>query len=403
MTNFQRDMLAGQVIGAPFASAFKRSDGKTLRLPMQVFGRPVIVLFWSNDEQGLAHLKDLAESAQKLENALAGRMEVISFNLDDLPDAGESIVRSLGVDWPCMYLPGGRKHPVYQAYARRDPLALQITPTGQAALVVKNGGGAGRFQIEESDAPHYESILRTALEREWSQPGYCAQLISLSAGDFLVFDPEGDVDPVHPPELKAIAGVKVQPLERSDECVPSEKLQAIQDCFLAPPMRYLIPRDEILAAYSKTVELCRKTMEDHSDAPDLWVVRNRLIISLMGLWKVSGDMKHLEAATEEAKVAIGAGFPDGGDVVARFCLAREALCRPNENPREIIDRFVVDSGVDQASGLELAAAAILAMDAADRFRYIQIRKTILERHADNPMLWIFSAFLVDRAHQYWLF
>ncbi|MFM8594080.1 MAG: hypothetical protein ACKOCK_06795, partial [Chloroflexota bacterium] len=46
MISFQRDKLGGQVFGAPFVGTFERSDGKTVRFPMETLGRSALLVFW---------------------------------------------------------------------------------------------------------------------------------------------------------------------------------------------------------------------------------------------------------------------------------------------------------------------------------------------------------------------
>jgi hypothetical protein len=86
--------------------------------------------------EGLDFARGMAEASKKMADAMLGRVEVISVNLDDLPGAGESIVRGFGANWQCLHLPGGRENPVYKAYARRDPLLVRTSSTGQVALVM---------------------------------------------------------------------------------------------------------------------------------------------------------------------------------------------------------------------------------------------------------------------------
>jgi len=114
MIAFQRDKLGGQVFGAPFTGTFERSDGKMVRFPMDGLGHSTMFVFWSKDD-GQELLKGVAAAALAKKDELAGRLEIVSFNLDGLPDAGESIVRGLGADWQVLRLPGGRKSPIYDA------------------------------------------------------------------------------------------------------------------------------------------------------------------------------------------------------------------------------------------------------------------------------------------------
>jgi tetratricopeptide (TPR) repeat protein len=400
MIAFQRDKLGGQVFGAPFAGVFERVDGKLIRFPMDGLGRSTMLAFWSKDNEGQKNLEALAKSYLELEETLEGRLEIISINLDGLPDAGESIVRGFGVDWQVLRFPGGRENPIYKTYVRNDPMRLTMSPTGNVAMIMS---GSARQKEGSDGTPDYGRMFGSTLARQWTQPRYVQHVSSLLAGDFLVLDPAGGIDPARPPELKAVGGSEAKPLARGAGSVPEKTLDAIQEAFVVPPLRYRATPTEVRASYEKAIQLCRSAISTHPEAPDLWIVRNRLIVALLGLWKTDASFARLEEAATEAEKAIGAGYPEGCDVVARFCLARMAL-RPEEvKPLAMIEAFVADSGGESASGPALAAAALLSLEVADRGGFERYRETILKEHGDDPMMWTFTAFLLDRYHKYWLF
>ena len=400
MIMFQRDKLAGQVFGAPFVGAFKRAGGEVARFPIDCLGRRTAFYFWSKEGAGKEDIEQLATAWKEKADEVSGHIEIVSFNLDELPDAGQKILRELGVDWPAMHLPGGRNNPIYRAYVRTDPRIVTVSPTGYTALVMAgNRGGGGRKR-------DYSRWLGSPLRQNWTKPRYCNQLQSLFMGEFLILDPTCPFDPVSPPELKAIyagdsrTGVK---LSRTTSSVPAEKLRAIQGCFVAPPFRYRMTREQVRANYEKADALCRKAIAAHTQATDLWIVRNRRTIALLGLWKLSSDKKYLERAVGEAKVALGEKCPPGTDVAARFCLATEALRAADADPKLVIGDFLKAAAGKKASGPALAAAAILALGAGDRVLHEHYRRAILDKHTDNPMLWTAVSFLVDRYHRYWLY
>ena len=400
MINFQRDKLGGQVIGAPFTGTFERSDGKTLRFPMDGLGRTTMLIFWSKENDGEKLLKGVAAAAIEKKDELAGRLEIVSINLDGLPDAGESIVRALGVDWQVLKLPGGRENPVFGAYVRADPRIVSVSPTGNTALVM---AGSTRQKANSEGEPDYGRMFQSSLAREWTDERYVMHLSSLMAGDFLVLDPEGAFDPALPPEWKATGkGGAVKALERTADCVPEATLRTIQDAFVMPPRRYRLSHAEARAAYTEAAALCRKAIAEHPAAPDLWIVRNRLMVALLGLWKTDSDLSKLEEAATVAKAAIEAGYPPGCDVIARLCTARGELRHPAANPREIITSLLAVEG-GSPSGPALAAASLIALDIADRKTFEDCRKAILKDHTEYPMMWFFTSFLLDRHHDYWLF
>jgi hypothetical protein len=396
MIAFQREKFPGEIFSAPFSGILERSDGKLMRFPMDVFGRSAYVLFWSKEDEGMRHAEQLAKAYEGMREELTGRLTVLSCNLDDLDDAGESIIRGLGMDWPCLHLPGGRENEFFQTYAANDPFLLRLSATAQAAIAM----GGVRRQNEEGSL-NYESTLGSDMTRPWTELVYSSHLNAMSAGEFLVFDPLETIDPALPPELKARPGATA--LERDANCVPEETLLEIQACFIAPPMRHQLSHAEQLANLRKAVDLCRKAIAAHPNAPDLWIVRNRLIVALMGLWKTGADIARLEDAFAEAKNAIDAGYPDGCDVVARFCLARQALRDPEADPGKVIDAFVAEAGGENAGGPVFASACMLALDTGDQVRYGKYRGIILKDHTEDPMMWLATSFLLDRYHQYWMF
>lgn len=403
MINFQRNKLAGQVFGAPFVGEFESSDGKMYRLPMDGMGKTTALYFWSMEKESLDQLKEIADGWNKVkassEMKAAGRYQFISFNLDGLPDAGEKILREIGLDWPALHLPGGRDSPIYKTYVRDDPKLLTMTPTGYTAMVMS---GATRVRPDRG----WEKNFGSALARSWSKPEYSSQLQSLLAGDFLVIDPTGDFDPAAPPEWKAAAVVdskKARKLKRAGHAVPNEKLFAIQECFIKPPMRFHLSAKEMRANYAKAEQLCAKVIADHVDADDLWIVRNRRIIALLGLWKSDGKRAHYDAALQEAEAAIEAGYPAGTEIVARFCLVRKALRSPDADLDGIVRDFVDSDGNGPNTAFAYALASLLALEIGDRKLHEDYRRTSLDQHAQTPVLWNATSFLIDRYHRYWLY
>jgi hypothetical protein len=400
MISFQRDKLNGYVVPAPFIGTFETSEGELRRFPIDGLGRTTILFFWSREGKGAAILKGLATAAVAMKAELAGRIDFASVNVDDLPDAGASIVRSHGVDWPVLRLPGGRQNPIYQIYAGQDPRLLTVTPTGYTGLM-QAGFSLQRQNVDGET--NFSRMLGASLALTWAHPDYTARIASLMAGDFLVTDPAGGIDPARTPELKALAQDNTTPLPRGSDAVPAETLQAIQACFVAPPQRYHLSHPETIAHYSKAADLARAAIAAHPHAPDLWIVRNRLLVALLGLWKTEAKTAHLTAAITEAQTALTAGYPPGCDLIARFCIARGDLRAPNADPKAILATFLRPSGDENAPGPAYAAAALLALDAADRKSFDDHRATILQHHTESPMMWTFTTFLLDRHHQYWLF
>ncbi len=399
LITFQRDKLGGQVFGAPFCGIYTRSDDTVLRFPMDCLGQPTLLYFWSK-ETGQDDLEQLAAAWKAAKDEVTGRIRIVSLNLNELPDAGEKILRGLGVDWLAMRLSGGRKSPVYRAYARTDPRIVIVSGTGYAALVMAgNRGGRNR---------DYSRTFGSLLARSWSKPRYLSQLQSLFVGEFLIVHPYEPFDAACPFELQATAGGEAgtkagAKLSRTAASVPEQELRAIQACFPAPPGRYRLTYKQALANYQKAETLCRATIERCPAAPDLWIVHNRRIIALLGMWKLASEPKYLEHAVQAAKASLALNPPPGARIVPRFCLAKDAMRRKDANPKAVLGAFLAAAGAKRAPGPAFAAAAVLALDAGDRLLYAHYRRVILDQHTENPMMWTFVSFLLDRHHRYELF
>jgi hypothetical protein len=352
-----------------FSGTFERTDGTALSFPVDRMGHLSVVVFWSGKTPGFEEA--LAKIGEHRE-LYPGRMEFFSFNIDELPDGGEATLRSLKLDWTVVRLPGGRNSQTFRTYGLRDPVGILVNAFGHVMLTSTN---YGRGQ-QAPENPYRIDDARISDER------YLAQLQSLFIGDFLIDHPGAPAaDGAQPPGS-----------------VPAGNLRAIQDCFVPAPLRYRLTRSEALANYEKAAQLCDEVIARHPDAPDLWRVRERRIIALLGRWNLAVEPKFLEQAANEARAVLATSSLPGGGVVPRFCLAKEALRKDRSGAASILAAMMDAVGGSEAPGTALAAAAILALDANSREMHDRYRKLLLDRHAEEPALWPVLAFLRDRYH-----
>lgn len=372
-----------------FAGTFARADGASLRFPSDRLGHLCIMVFWSKESKGFENYLAQVKAYQTLH---PGTFDVFSFNLDELPDAGEATLRSLELDWTAMRLPGGRQSQTYRTYAQKDPIGIMVNAYGHAVLVpavVREE----EFKIDDA---------RISYDR------YLAQVQSLFIGDFLVTDSAAEFDPALPPEMKMVAfGPDVPARAEAKDApgeVPADQLRAIQACFINVPFRYRLTPAAALANYTKAEQLSREAIQQHPDAQNLWVVRNRRIVSLLGMWNLTGEPTHLEQALEESRTLLASNPPAAAAVVARFCLAKQSLREDKDKPASVVSRLIDESGGDQAPASAFAAATILALEAHEKELHQQYRAKFMDAPFDaNPALWSFVSFLRDRYHQYHLF
>ncbi|MDP6546072.1 MAG: hypothetical protein QGH60_18990 [Phycisphaerae bacterium] len=351
-----------------FTGTFTRADGTSLSFPIDGMGHTRLMYFWSKDTQDIE--QRLAE-IKALQTRFPGQFEVYSFNLDGLPDAGEKKLRTLGLDWTALHLPGGRKSLAYRVYVGRGSRSVRVNAHGHALLP----SNVIRTRVEEMP-----------MEQNLDDARYLSQLQSLLIGDFLVTDTDsGD---------KRI---------RTAGSVPEKVLGAIQGCFIAAPLRYRLTREQAMSNYQKAEKLCRDAITQYSKAPDLWRVRNCRIIALLGMWNMACEPKHLESAVDQARIALAATLPLEADVVPRFCLAKKLLRQGDSNPTSVLSALVKETGRTDAPASSYAAAAILAMDVNSRELHAKYRQMLLETHNGSPAMWPVVSFLRDQNHTFRLF
>lgn len=343
-----------------FTGSFKRADGSSLTFPIDGIGHTCVLVFWS---KGTPEIATRLAKIKDLQTRFSGHIDVFSFNVDELADGGEKTLRSLGLDWTAMLLPGGKKSQTYRVVARQDPMVVRVNAHGHAFLP--------STLIDEL-------LKEVSMEQNLDDPRYLAQLQSLLVGEFLL--PRDIPGPT--------AG-----------SVPENVRKAIQDCFVDAPLRYRLTRSQALANYRKAEKLSRDAIAQHPKAADLWYVRNCRIIALLGMWKLAFEPRHLADAVAESRIALAATTSDGANVVPRFCLATEALRRGETAPHLVLSELINDDAPSAA----YAAAAVLAMNFNAVDLHAKFRKKLLEFPNDDPALWPVVSFLKDQNHRFRMF
>ena len=372
---FRRKHLGLGRMEVLFTGAFMRSDGVTLRFPADLMGRQSLMVFWSQKTPGF---EDYLKMIKEQEDQFPGQFEVFSFNVDELPDAGESTLKSMGLTWTVMRLPGGKKSQTYRAYVVSDPVGVFVNAYGYALLAPNLLNAAEQAKLGVRGAP----LVMSTLNRRLDNARFLSQLQALLIGDVLVTEPEART-------------------VRTAETIPIEMLHAIQECFTPAPFRYRLSATEALANYEKAEKLCGEAAGKHPGAPDLWMVRNRRIIALLGMWNLAGEPRYLEKAVREAQASLAVKLPPGADIVPRFCLAREALRLGGLKSESVIQDLLKKTGGAEAPSLAYAAATILALNANSRDLHDRYCAPLLAAPGGgNPALWPMVSFLRDRVYTY---
>ena len=379
---FRRSLIGATRMDIVFSGTFERLDGSSMSFPFDRLGHPYFAVFWSKESaEALDRLKQLKEQQQQYPNAI----EIYSFNVDELADGGEAVLKSIGLKCTVLRLPGGRHSQTYSTYAQHDPAALRVNQFGHAivppsqSVHFKNQEEAKEFAHSTVYDEFAYPITHGRIIGVERYDRYISQIQSLLIGDVLVTD------------------------ATAPDVVGEGTVDAIRACFLRPPHRFRLSEAEALASYKKANDLCLKALAAKPEQADLWRVRNFRIVALMGMASLSGSSGFFQDAVKEATATAALALPAEAGVVAHFCLAKEALRDGLESAKDVLDRFIAQCGGDKANFKALSAAAILAIHADSPDLYHQYRARILDLPEPPQEFASFVSFLRDRFHQFYIF
>ena len=343
-----------------FTGTFQCVDGTSLTFPIDGIGHTCVLVFWSKDTPEIA---SQLTKVKELQSRFPGQMDVFSFNLDELPDGGEKILRSLGLNWAVMFFPGGKESQTYRVVARQDPMVVRVNAHGHAFLP--------STLIDEL-------LKEVSMEQNLDDSRYLAQLQSLLVGEFLL-----------PQDIPTSTAGSVS----------EDAFKAIQDCFIEVPLRYRLTRSQTLANYQRADKLCQDAIAQYPKEPALWYARQCRIIALLGMWKLTFEPRHLADAVAESRIALAATTPERADIIPRFCLATEALRQGELAPYQVLLGLVSDD----ASAAAYAGAALLAMNFNAVDLHAKYREKLLELPNRDLGLGPVISFLQDQNHRFRMF
>jgi len=400
MIALRRKYFGLNTVTARFSGTYKRADGAQLVLPGDRFAHLMIVVYWSKNSEGYEnYLKQVEEQSKRF----PGIFEIYSFNIDKLNDAGEEILKSHGLNWNAMHLPEGEKSLSYRSYGSRNPIAIVVNGFGYMYL---------RPLVARSDSSvgvhHLASLDFKISDMRVSHPRYLAQMQSLFIADHLVGDTEENFEYNLSPEIKMFYGNEPVPsdvkLKVTEQSVPNVTIQAIQRCFTAMPFRYRQTSANTQQSYNKVLELSRIAVEEYPKAPNLWLVKNRKIIALLGLWNVSSQTKYLKEAVLESRSVLEGNAPLAGKLVAKYCLSIDAIRENNDESEKVLESLSSFFGGEKAPAVVDACLLILSLYVNKKDVYQKSKEKLLhplnEKHS---LLWPVLSFLRDKYHQLHVF
>ena len=385
--SFLRKTVGTDKLEVLFSGSFTCLDKTTIKFPNDRIGHNYIVVFWSKNAPNVKHkLLELKEQQTQYPN----RFEIFSLNTDELPDAGQSFLKEIGLKSVVLHLKGGAQNETYLSYVQDDPYALRVNEFGFTYLppqmLIDNSKYLSNKKFSHHEKiPKYINLFAYPKITE-SDNHYKTQLQSFLIGDFLV----------ESIEISDNQNMK-------DDLIPVELIKAIQSNFIQAPLRFRLTKFESQQYYENAEKLCEEALTKYPKAKNRWFVINRRIIALLGLWNLTNKKTYIQSAVNLSKILLSNELPKGADVIPRFAIAKQALRMEGVIPKKIISEFVLNCGGNESDGTAFASACVLAMHMGSRVLYEQYSKVVLENYSENPKLYSISALLKNRFHKFYKF
>lgn len=389
---YRRKLIGATKMDILFTGIFERLDGTSISFPIDRLGHPYYVIFWSKESPtAIAKLKQL----KKQQDEYPELIEIYSMNLDEVPDAGNSIIKEIGLKCTVLKLPGGKNSDAFLTYAINQPSALRVNQYGHLIIPPTiTAHTKNEADSDEEKLPHSggfdgfafpvskESKYRLSLE---DCDRLFQQIQSLFIGDVLVL---GD-------GWEPIQG------KSSPNTINPETISAIRVCFVKPPMRYRLTKEQALENYRKADELSYAAITEFPEAKNLWRVRNYRIIALIGMANLKANPEFFEKAVKEAKINSALPLPKGAAVIPQFCLAIDKFRKKRKINTKVLEDFIAKC--KDPGPIAYCAATILSMYADSRDLYNKYRNIYLASKDLPSDLDSFTSFLKDRYHQFYVF
>lgn len=94
---YRRKAYSVNKLNVLFSGTYTTSDGRSIAFPFDRLGHQYLVILWSTEADGRENYELFLSRIREQQERFPDRFEVYSLNLDELPDAGSSILARKGV------------------------------------------------------------------------------------------------------------------------------------------------------------------------------------------------------------------------------------------------------------------------------------------------------------------
>lgn len=395
----RRKLMGSASLDILFAGEFDATDGRKMKFPMDRLGHPYIVVFWSKESPLIE--KRFQELKQEQDKS-PGRFELYSLNLDDMEDAGESFLKSFGLEFTALRLPGGINSDAYRTYALTNFFAFRVNKFGHAIVppsmkaqteneiaarkeeeenLKKAGDGKDHLRGHGSSTFNGLKYPETFL----GEDRVIRQVQSLLIGDVLLNR--------EPLITETGAGSKV----------PQELLTSIRTVIPVAPDRYRMERQKSLGLYVRLNQLTANGIKANANAVDLWRLFNYRIVALMGMYNFTGRATLLDEAVKVSSEILKKPIPAEAKVIPLYCLAKKKLRAAQVMPHDILADFVNQAKDDKLGPYGYGAATLLTLHTDSRELFSKYSEEFLDRADTGASLDELIAYLQSRFHNFYIF
>lgn len=357
-------------IGRSFKTTLTRLDGSKLVLPRDLFGKTVVLQYYSLRSPMCLPAMD---QARKFYGEFKTEAEVVSISIDPSRPETEKFVKEQKMDWTVIFSGLGRKDPTAQSWG--------VSTVPYYWFITSDGRNTGNDFYQWTRTGEWNTAARGMVE---TSRGLNQQIAFYATGAFIVTTPPSKPIDVAPATSQPIATPVV--VVDSAKDIPQALVDRMES-LVVYPIDGLTDAQK-LSRYLATIELGTSIEKNYPAAPDLHLIRNRILSAAQGIAWTRRDTESWERVKTLAEAARKTDMPAEAKLLPEFLLLQRQVMLGQVSDadaagaaRELVSRYAKTPAATNS----LMCAVILSLELGNESLRAEVM-TPLHSSLDKPFV-----------------
>ncbi len=366
--------LSGRTLNA----VMKPIKGGVLRAPRDLLGKVTILLFWAGSSPSSL---DGIEVLKRFYRKHKERVQIVGVSLDSSREDLHRSLKAHDLPWIQTFSGRGLNDPTARSYGVQGlPTVIYLDPLGRCRRLRGMKGHYGRRPSTKIRGG-YGNVVRTAKQEMLRFETLHDVVHNYLSGEFL---------------LRMNTGLFSRAAARSQK-IPDKKFIPLAKLIQSLPNTPSTERKVALAR--KVLETGSSLEDEYPDAPEIYAVRNGMMVAARVLWLRTKKKQFQDRARRLAKAVSGTEPPQPAGLFADYLLTGHRIAAGAHN-RDLSEREI-GKFMDRHEGGKAGTAAailgsLLAVEAGDDAMIQVTGDEVQKQHGDSPQARSYLRYVLDR-------